>query len=188
MNSNEKSKVKNEDEKSYEALVEAYESLKADYAKRGKQIAEMEEKLATPHGDGDDGEIKEHAAHGEQMTDFEEFLLQFPEADAEGVIEGAVSSGDFAKGTFTRQYVRSLRDKIAALEAKVEDEEFITQKALESKEASEAIIKEYLRQIAKTKAGHRVIAASSAPAVPPSRPRSIAEAGMLAGDIFTTKF
>ena len=66
-----------------------------------------------------DGECENDAASTEEImpeaSDFEEFLKQFPDADAEETIKGVIESGDFKKGGFTRQYVKSLKQEAERL-------------------------------------------------------------------------
>ena len=119
--------------------------------------------------------------------EFEKFLEQFPEADAKTVVKGAVKNGDFSKGCFTRQYVRALREEIEALKEENASEEAVTKKALASGKVTEAIVKEYLKAIIHSQAQMRNLPKGNAPVLPPSKPKTITEAGVLAGDIYKNK-
>ena len=132
----------------------------------------------------DNAEIKPAA---ENATEFEKFLEQFPEADAEAAVKGAIKSGDFSKGCFTRGYVRALRDEVAALKEENNSEEAIIKKALASGKVTEAIVKEYLLIAARNQAKFKAAPKGYAPVLPPLKPKTIAEAGVLAGDIFKNK-
>lgn len=147
------------------------------------ELSEMNEKLKA----AEEELGKYRAAYGspDKDSEFEQFLKQFPEADADSIVKGVVSGGDFKRGNFTREYVRALRAKVSALEEENSSEEAITQKALKSEKATEAIVREYLKSVS----GAHMTAAPSvkgggSPALPPSKPKSIGEAGILARDIF----
>ena len=132
------------------------------------------------------GEVEQEkpAADKAVETDFEKFLNQFPEADANSVVKGAIESKDFTEGCFTRQYVRSLKSQIDELKAENESEEAITQKALASGKVTETIVKEYLKAVAAKQSAIRNAPVGRAPVVPPAKPKTFGEAGVLAGDIF----
>ena len=131
--------------------------------------------------------VEDPSDKGGQPTDFEKFLEQFPEADAGKTVKRVLERGDFSEGCFTRQYVMSLRDEIAALKEENSSEDAIAQKALASGKVTEAEIKEYLKAVAANQAQIKKAPKGSAPVLPPSKPKTIAEAGVLAGDIFKNK-
>ena len=149
------------------------------FKKNQAQPAVNEEDIAALEGEQKTQEAIEAAGE----SDFEKFLKQVPDAEAGTVIEDVLKSGDFSEGCFTRQYVRALKDKIEALKRET-TEEAVVEKALESKAASEAVVREYLKNIAAVQAKLRKSPAGSAPVVPPARPKTISEAGILASDIF----
>ncbi|MBQ9482262.1 MAG: hypothetical protein IJU84_08870 [Clostridia bacterium] len=132
-------------------------------------------------------ETEKPAEDEAKRTEFEKFLEQFPDADAEKTVRRAIKSGDFAEGCFTRQYVMSLKDEIAALKEETSSEEIITRKALASGKVTEAVVKEYLKAVAAAQPQIRRTPKGGAPVLPPSKPKTIAEAGALAGDIFKNK-
>ncbi len=121
-------------------------------------------------------------------SDFEEFLAQFPEADAETVIKGVIETGDFKKGGFTRQYVRALKAEAEKIKNECNSEEFLIKKARENKAVSEEIIRDYLKQISED--GKKVIKTvkGASPVLAPLKPKTVAEAGKLANDIFKSKY
>ncbi len=121
------------------------------------------------------------AAHTE--TDFEKFLKQFPEADAHGVVEGTLRRGDFTEGAFTREYVRSLRERIARLEEENASEEAVLKRARDSRRVTEEIIKDYLAAVDRAAKGVRPAPSGQPASTPPAKPHSINEAGKLATDI-----
>ena len=122
-----------------------------------------------------DGACENDAASTEEImpeaSDFEEFLKQFPDADAEETIKGVIESGDFKKGGFTRQYVKSLKQEAERLK-------------MENKAVSEEIVKAYLMKISENKKAVKKRINGIAPAVPPIKPRTVSEAGKLANEIF----
>ncbi len=183
-----------------EALVAAYKSLQAEFTRRSQRLKAAEKQL-----DGMKNTVAMEILEGEKKiskkedntmgndskntqneieTDFENFLKQFPEADAQKAVEGAISSADYKKGGFTRAYVRSLREKISSLEQQANNDEVIISKALASGKVTDAIVKEYLKAVASNQPTNRPVFSSASPSLPPSKPKSIIEAGALAGDIF----
>ena len=135
-----------------------------------------------------DGACENDAASTEEImpeaSDFEEFLKQFPDADAEETIKGVIESGDFKKGGFTRQYVKSLKQEAERLKRENDSEEVLVKKAMENKAVSEEIVKAYLMKISENKKAVEKRINGIAPAVPPIKPRTVSEAGKLANEIF----
>ena len=180
---------------SEQALVKAYKSLQSEFTKRSQKLKSAQEELekiktltqtegAIEQSECDKTTAKENSKGTEnkedKITDFESFLSQFPEADAESVVKGAIEMGDFKKGAFTRQYVRSLKERISALERENSDENVLIKKATENGKVSESIIKDYLVAIKNSMPKTKVSITGSAPVMPPAKPKSIEEAGALA--------
>ncbi len=133
---------------------------------------------------GGNAEITESVEGLSEATDFEEFLKQFPEADAEKTIKGVIESGDFRKGGFTRQYVKSLREDVERLKRENDSEEVLIKKARENKAVSEEIVKEYLMRVSENKKALKKRINGVAPAMPPAKPKTVSEAGKLASEFF----
>jgi len=173
-----------------DALASAYKSLQAEFTRRSQRLKVAEKELEKLRAVADTEELQQSAAvpaPAEEPSDFEQFLKQFPEADAEAVVKGAVAAGDFKRGGLTREYVRSLRGEIAALKEENSSEEAIAAKALASDKVTEEIVKAYLKGIKGVKDKQPPKIVGEAPKTPPSRPKTIAEAGLMAGDIFKYK-
>lgn len=120
-------------------------------------------------------------------TEFENFLKMFPEDDPTPAIRGAIKNGDFRPGCLTRQYVLALKAEIEELKEENNSEEAVLKKALASGKVTESVVKEYLKAVAEEQRTLRKSAVGSSPAMPPSKPKTIMEAGALAGDIFKNK-
>jgi len=179
---------------SEQALVKAYKSLQSEFTKRSQKLKSAQEELEklktlnqveeVEQSDGDTNEdiTVDKTANGseDKITDFESFLSQFPEADAESVVTGVIEMGVFKKGAFTRQYVRALKERISTLERENSDEDLLIKKATENGKVTESIIKEYLVAIKNSMPKTKVSITGSAPVMPPAKPKSIEEAGALA--------
>jgi len=170
------------------ALAAAYKSLQAEFTKRSQRLKDMERELELSRVENESPreEPADEACGVKQphKTDFDSFIEQFPEADAASVVRGVVTSGDFALGGFTREYVKQLKAEIDTLKEEAASEEIITKKAMENGKITEAIVKEYLKAISDASRALPPITEGYEPVVPPSRPKSIREAGKMAGDIF----
>lgn len=177
-----------------EALAAAYKSLQAEFTRRSQRLKQAEKRLdellpelpsakeqaaPQPAEGGADG--------GAEQTDYEAFLAQFPDADAVAVVRGAVEAGDFTRGGLTRQYVRQLKAQIEALREENGSEELLVKRARENGRVTEAIVRDYLSAVVKAGTASQPKLVGAAPVLPPSRPKSISEAGALATDIFNLK-
>ena len=151
-------------------------------AKKEKDITEEAFKTAIT----EEGK-KEKESEEKIETEFESFLKMFPEDDPTPAIRGAIKNGDFRPGCLTRQYVLSLKAEIEALKEENNSEEAILKKALSSGTVTESVVKEYLKAVAEEQKNLRKAAGGSSPAMPPLKPKTILEAGALAGDIFKNK-
>lgn len=152
---------------------------------REELAATLEQANAEAAAQSDEAENKtdgaENAAEGD--SDFEQFLLQFPDADAEQALIAAIKSGDYRRGCFTRAYVRNLKEQLDAANAKLADDDALADLAINSEKAAEKVVLAYLRSIAE-KGANRPYTGGTAPEVQRKTPATIREAGKLAGDIF----
>lgn len=168
------------------ALAAAYKSLQAEFTRKSQRMKDMERELneVKSGAEVDTEPTNATAIEGDREGEFEAFLKQFPQADHNLVVKGVITNGDYSAGSFTREYVRQLKAEIDALKAENSSEEAITQKAMASGKITEAIVKEYLKAISASVNALPPVADGYEPVLPPSKPKSIREAGKMAGDIF----
>ena len=176
------------------ALATAYKSLQAEFTRRSQRLKQLEREVAkrveitAEQIENEPAPIQKDAEGGESaVTDYEAFISQFPDADAEAVVKRAIEQGDFKAGGLTRQYVNGLKAEIDELKKQSSSEEALIERARNNGRVTEAIVREYLTAVATANQNAKPKVVGAAPVMPPARPRSIAEAGALANDIFSVK-
>lgn len=114
-----------------------------------------------------------------------EFLNEHPEASAyaEQIAEMTSRRGDLSKGFLQKAYVAVLNEAVKAERERV-TEDFILQKALQSSSVKEKIIRDYLSAISSQKGAKLISNAGEIAVIPPSKPKSISQAGEMAISIF----
>ncbi len=167
--------------KDVKSLLNAYNALQSEFTRRCQRVKELErENLQISK------EQLNNSLPNEREREVEAFKEIFPNAKDElmSLLETAKGSGD-SKGWLGRAYLdklnREYEDKLKFLSSK----EYIVNAVNNSDEIKNQIIKDYLLSIENSKPTIRLISGNGLATVsPPSKPKNIADAGILAKQIF----
>ncbi len=167
--------------KDVKSLLNAYNALQSEFTRRCQRVKELErENLQISK------EQLNNSLSNEREREIEAFLETFPNAKDElmSLLETAKGSGD-SKGWLGRAYLgklnREYEDKLNYLSSN----EYIVSAVNGSDEIKNQIIKDYLLSIENSKPTIRLISGNGMATVsPPSKPKNIADAGMIARQIF----
>lgn len=193
-----------------QSLLKAYNQLESEFTKRSQRLRELERENAELKQEQSqiDAESKvvqdETGSAAEERTEAdscsvgedgriaceaERFLKDNPEARlyAEEIVQKAEQAGEAESGFLDRAYIAVLKDLLENERKKVNDE-FILERALNTKSVRDEIIRGYLADVYAAK-GERLLTGVSGVSVvaPPVKPSSIAEAGKMAVSVLRKK-
>lgn len=168
--------------KDAKSLLNAYNALQSEFTRRCQKVKELERENLL---------IKKEQSDGNSFLDEHEwekkaFLEIFPDAEKEySSLRDTAFRGDGSKGWLGRAYLDKLtknyEDKINYLNSL----EHVKNMVNNNQELKNSIIKEYLLEIENSKPTITLISGNGTATVsPPSKPKSLADAGDLARQIF----
>ena len=168
--------------KDVKSLLNAYNALQSEFTRRCQKVKELERENLL---------IKKEQADGHSFVDEHEwekkaFLEIFPNAEEEySSLKNSAFDSDGSKGWIGRAYLKKLtqnyEDKINYLTSL----DYIKEAVNNNEELKSQIIKDYLIGVQNSKPSIRLISGNGmATTSPPSKPKSLADAGDLARQIF----
>lgn len=170
--------------KDVESLQKAYSSLESEFTKRSQRLKELEgERLELlsrlEQGNNNSGVEK----NGLREEGDKEFYQKFPNAKTmlkDLTVENALSSSDLSEA-----YIRLLENALTKLNKSLSDENFLISQ-IEGTTIKDRIIREYLSDIKNSnKVAKLITKEGEAILVPPKKPKSFEEAGMLSKGLFS---
>ncbi len=168
--------------KDVKSLLNAYNALQSEFTRRCQKVKELEREnlqLLKEQSDGNSF-INEHE------WEKKAFLEIFPDAEKEySSLVDTAFTGDGSKGWLGRAYLKKItnnyEDKINYLSS----ENYVKEAVNNNAELKNSIIKEYLKGVESSKPVITLISGNGVATVsPPSKPKSLADAGDLARQIF----
>ncbi len=166
--------------KDVQALLNAYNALQSEFTRRCQRVKELERENAEL--------AKEQSNSIADGREWERraFLETFPEAEPqiELLLETAKGSDD-SKGRLGRAYLKRLSEENEKKLNYYSSPEYILNAVSGSEELKSQIIKDYLLAVESSKPTVKLISGNGMATVsPPSKPKSLADAGCLARQIF----
>lgn len=167
--------------KDAKSLLEAYNSLQAEFTRRSQKLRQLEGALEDQRDKAGTAPCQEQCGENEEAV-AADFISGYPKA--EGLLsEIKQRAGEnITKEALERAYIEILQEREAALS----DEEVLSEIAFSNEKIKEKVIRRYLKDIA-GRAPSTVLLAESGGgfvAAPPKRPKTIDEAGELAYELF----
>ncbi|MBO5926130.1 MAG: hypothetical protein J6Q38_01040 [Clostridia bacterium] len=167
--------------KDAKSLLNAYNALQSEFTRRCQKVKELEREIASTNK-----EQSKDSLISEREWEEKAFSEYFPNAniDVSSLYDATVASGDNSKGRLGRAYLKKIVDDYESKMNYLSSDEYalnlISNQGLKNK-----IIEEYLKQIESSKPTVRLISGNGLATVsPPSTPKSLAEAGDIARQIF----
>lgn len=168
--------------KDAKSLLNAYNALQSEFTRRCQKVKELERENLL---------IKREQSDGKSFLDEHEwekkaFLEIFPGAEKEysSLVETAFNS-DGSKGWLGRAYVKKLTDNYEDKIKYLSSIDYVKDAVNNNQELKNSIIKEYLTSVESSKPTIKLISGNGMATVsPPSKPKSLADAGDLARQIF----
>ena len=168
--------------KDVKSLLNAYNALQSEFTRRCQRVKELER---------ENSQVKKEQSLSDSLIDGREwerkaFLEIFPDAEEDlmSLYDTALYSDD-SKGWLGRAYLKKLtknyEDKINYFNSI----DYVKNAVNSNEELKNQIIKEYLSEIENSKPAIKLISGNGLATVsPPSTPKSLADAGNLARQIF----
>mgnify|MGYP002673319420 FL=1 len=192
-----------------ESLLKAYNQLESEFTKRSQRLRELEREYADLKQEQSDNRAESEAVQDETGSAAEEraskdsvigedggiaieverFLKANPEAGlyADEIVKRANLEGEPESGFLDRAYVGVLKDMLRREKEKITDE-FILERALNTKSVRDEIIRGYLAEIYSAKRECLLTGSSGESAIaPPIKPSTISEAGKMAVSVLRKK-
>lgn len=169
---------------SVDGLLNAYNSLEAEFTRRCQKVKELErenERLKSSDKPITDSENKGFSMGKKAFKEY------YPEAGeiASTLYEIAAKSNDEAEGFMERAYVNYLKNQIAEKDKYYGSDEYVIEKLNDNAVLKEGIIREYLKNVSASKPETRhYLGNGESIFAPPSRPKTLTEANKLAKEIF----
>ena len=164
-------------------LLNAYNSLQSEFTRRCQKIKELER---------ENNVLKEEQSKAnssfnvESETYEKDFIKKYPEVSKELELlkEIANSCGDKSYGRLERAYLSNLKQKMQEKEDYYKSKDYILNCLSQDDGLKENIIREYLLNIEGSKPTVKLMSGDGkASIMPPSKPKTLAEAGIIAQQI-----
>ena len=165
-----------------EDLLNAYNSLEAEFTRRCQKIKELERENESLKS-----EQAERNSNKEGVLRGKAFKESYPETQEimKSLYEIAANSGDDAEGFLERAYVNYLKDEIRKNKDYYSSDEYILDKATSLPLVKDKIIREYLVGVSSSKPNVRQFTGNGESLIsPPSTPKTLKEASEIARRIF----
>ena len=169
--------------KDVNALLDAYNSLQAEFTRRCQKVKELEREIKS--------QDKEQITNNSPLSDFERekeyFLTAFPDAQQKihALLDCTAKSSDDSKGRLGRAYVKMLEDDYKKREEYYKSPDYLIKAISEIPNLKEGVIMEYLKQVEASKPTVKLYSGDGGIAITPSsKPKNIADAGEIARQIF----
>lgn len=170
--------------KDAKSLLEAYNSLQAEFTRRSQKLRELEGALEQKQDKSETVPCQKQCGENEEEA-ASEFVGRYPKA--EGLLdEIKKKAGEkITKENLERAYIDILQERERALS----DEDVLSEIALGNEKIKDKVIRKYLKDISGIAPSSVLLADSGASfvAAPPKRPKSINEAGELAYELFKAR-
>ncbi len=174
-------------QKTYELKVEklqnAYNSLQSEFTRRCQKIKELERENNALKEE----QSKKNSSFSVDMETYEkDFIKNFPEVlgEIQSLKDLADSLGDTSYGHLERAYLNSLKQKIEENENYYKSQNYLLDCIRQDKALKESIIREYLEGVQGSKPTVRLTSGNGMASItPPSKPKTLAEAGIIAQQI-----
>ena len=169
--------------KDAKSLVNAYNSLQAEFTRRSQRLKALEGALEK--ADKDIYSPSETRCEESSEAAVATFLKGYPKAESYIAAIKEKVDGDYRSEKLIGAYAELLQDE----KEQAVDEDKLSELALKSPLVRELVIKNYLKDVA-GKAPAAVIMADGGGAMvasPPKKPKSVSEAGELAYELFKNK-
>lgn len=171
--------------KSAEELLKAYNCLEAEFTRRSQQLKQLEGEIASKPKADKTAEPTDAVPVSEKLSrgnDIDEFKARYPEADIGKLKQIIAASGDYKEGCLDRAYVRYLLDG-----KKENDGEKFLERALSSEDVKKAVIVDYLKSVIGSKPKAKLMDGGAPAAMPPFKPKTLQEAGLMVKDFLNIK-
>ena len=168
---------------SLESLVDAYNSLQAEFTRRCQKVKELEREIETSKANE---QANVNSLEEGVLREKEAILEVFPQTKdmVESLVEIAEKNGDNQNGRLYRAYAEILLKEKEESEKKYNSLKYLTEQVESNQNLYESVIRSYLNRINnQTPSLHLTSGNGTAFITPPSKPKTITEAGNLAKEI-----
>ena len=168
---------------SLESLVDAYNSLQSEFTRRCQKVKELEREIEISKASNQPKtELEENDILREKST----ILKVFPQTKdmVESLVEIAEKNGDNQNGRLYRAYAEILLKEKEESEKKLTSLDYLTRQIESNPSLYESVIRSYLDRVNnQIPSLHLTTGNGTAFITPPSKPKTITEAGNLAKEI-----
>ena len=168
---------------SLESLVDAYNSLQSEFTRRCQKVKELEREIEMSNSKNQPNkEFEENDILREKST----ILQIFPQTKdmVESLVEIAEKNGDNQNGRLYRAYAEILLKEKEESEKMYNSLEYLTKQVELNPSLYESVVRSYLNKInSHAPSLHLTSGNGTAFITPPSKPKTITEAGNLAKEI-----
>lgn len=166
--------------KDAESLLKAYESLESEFTRRSQRLKAIEGELLS-RSEKDKTELKVEGTPSNTEIENGQYLLFDKYAEE---IREKMNSGENKTDTASA-YIKILERKLVDAENKLSEQKHVDTSGF-GEEFSERVIKEYLKKIVQAKPQAKLFGGVALVA-PPQKPRTIAEASVIAKNYIKIK-
>lgn len=165
-------------------LLNAYNSLEAEFTRRCQKVKELER-------ENERLKVQEQTQKDSKTQEFQKreiaFKDKYPKANEviSSLYKIAADSGDDAEGWLERAYLKFLENKVSEQDNYYQSSDYILDKATKLTEVKDRVIREYLDGVNSSKPQARqYLGNGESVFAPPSKPKNLTEAGELAKKLF----
>ena len=168
---------------SLESLVDAYNSLQSEFTRRCQKVKELEREIEISNSKN---QPKKELEENDILREKSAILQVFPQTKdmVESLVEIAEKNGDTQNGRLYRAYAEILLKDKEESEKKYNSLEYLKSQLESNQNLYESVIRSYLERINnQIPSLHLTSGNGTAFITPPSKPKTITEAGNLAKEI-----
>lgn len=166
-----------------EKLQNAYNSLQSEFTRRCQKIKELERENSVLKEE----QSKMNSSTNADMETYEkDFIKNYPEVlgELQSLKDLANSLGDKSYGRLERAYLNSLKQKLEEKENYYKSQKYLLDCIRQNENLKESVIREYLEGVQGSKPTVRLTSGDGMASItPPSKPKTLAEAGIIAQQI-----